>query len=1113
MANPRSLRPPRFRSRFRRRLAAVSVLAMAALPLQALGAVSAFAAPAFVGDPASLVNPLIGTSGEVDTFPGPDMPFGMMQWGPDTTPHRALGGGYEYNDSKISGFSLTHMSGPGCSAGGDVPLLPLTGSLSGDLGGTSVGFSHDNEHAALGSYGVKDDNGVSTELTTTTRAGLGRFTFPGSDDSHLLLKLSGGATQIDGTRAQVVNDHEVIGAVQSGHFCGAANTYTIHFDIKFDHPFTGSGTWAGSTVNPDAKALRLGRPKQTLSKGSPDSLAERHFTVPAAPAPSVHGGAGTQGGTQSGPPVTGANGMYLTFDTTSARTVTAAVGISYTSDANARANLTKEVKGWDFDTTRAANHAAWNAVFDRVRIAGGTRDQQTQFYTALYHALLHPNVFSDDNGQYMGMDDQIHTVAKGQQAQYANYSGWDTYRSQTQLMAMVEPKVTGDVVTSMLNGYDQTGLLPKWAQNNGESYVMVGDPADGIIAGARAFGAQNFDVSHALDAMVHEATRPNNDRPGESLRDTKGYLPIDGADWGCCNFYGPVSTQLEYDSADYAIAALAKSLGRNDVYTTFASRAQDWQNVFNPQSGYLQAKKADGEWATGFAPGTSNGFVEGTSAQYTPMVPFNLKALIAARGGAQAWSSYLDSLLSDIADPSATDANLSNEPSLEIPWEYDYVGQPWKTQQAVREAQQKLYFNAPVGSFGNDDLGAMSSWYVWSELGMYPQTPGTDVLALGSPVFTRAQVTLPSGRTLNINAPQAASDAPYVQSLAVNGKAWNKAWTTFDALKNGGTLDYTLGTHADTGWAAADGSAPPSDSTGQRDVLASAGPSGVGLVLSPDGSGTGTLDVSNIGSRAQTVHWTAQAPSGVSLPASSGSFDVGANGTAQQQIKVTAGGTEGVYPVLFSLTDGAGTSLGSVALRVVVARPGELWPYYTTQGVYPDGTRFTGGFDGGGWAYSKDALAAAGVNGGAQSTADGITYTWPAFGSGKDDEIELAGQRIPLAGPSGASWLGLLGAATNAPSTGSSSQVTVTYEDGTTSTGTAVFSDWTLNAGSSKPVSQDTTVVSMPYRVTGSGGQDSVTTYVFATRIPVDPAKQVASVELAAADDGTNHVFAVGFGG
>ncbi len=1136
-SRPLSATRPRRGAALRRLALVSSLLGLAALSLQSLDTASAASAPPLVTDPASLVNPLIGTSGAVNTFPGPDVPFGMMQWGPDTTPHRAQGGGYEYDSTKISGFSLTHVSGPGCDVAGDLPILPVSGALPASPSSATADFSHDDEKTAIGSYTVTDKSGVTTELTDTTRAGLGRFTFPAGADGNLLLKLSGGATQVDGTRVKVVSDREVSGSVDSGHFCGAGNRYTLHFDIKFNRPFASSGTWVGSTVNPNATSLTAGRtaaPATTGEQGK--ALHEKHFTVPPAHSPVVHptSGARTVAGAKStsganspaatggsaqsasSAPVTGANGMYLTFGTASSTSVTAAVGISYTSDDNAAGNLSKEVTGWNLDKLRTASHDAWNGLLGRVAIGGGSHDQQVQFYTALYHALLHPNVFSDDNGQYMGMDDQVHKLSKGQKAQYANYSGWDTYRSQTQLMAVAAPTVAGDVVTSMLNGYDQTGLLPKWASNNGESYVMVGDPGTAIIADAYAFGATNFDTAHALEAMEHEATTPNQDRPGEAVRDAKGYLPLDENDYGCCNFYGPVSTQLEYDSADYALASFAKSLGKTADYKKFATRAQDWMNVFNPQTGYMQGRNKDGSFAGGFTPGTSNGFVEGTSAQYTPMVPFDVKQLITARGGAAAYSSYLDSLLDDITQPGGTDADLSNEPSLEIPWEYDYLGQPWKTQDAVRQAQTKLYFNAPVGSFGNDDLGAMSSWYVWSSLGMYPETPGTDTLALGSPAFPVAKVTFGNGKQVSINAPQAAPDAPYVQSLDVKGKEYGKAWLTFDQFRSARTLDFALATTPSTTWAAGADAAPPSDTTGGQRVLAATGPTSDGLIVAPGGSGEATLKLTNLGDQAATVDWKATASSGVSLGASSGSLTVPASATAQARVPVTAGDTEGAYSVTFALTDHtSGADLGSATLRVAVAQPGALWPYESNEGVYPDGTHFSGGFDDGGWAYSQNQLTAAGVTNGGKITTDGVTYTWPTVAAGKPDNLEVGGQTIPQPADSSGAYLGLLGSATNAATDGSGvpGDLTVTYTDGSTSQAHVVFSDWTLNGGATQPLPGNTAAITTTYRNTGDGGRDNVKAYVFSVKVPLDAGKTVASVTLPVTGaSGTVHLFALGYG-
>ncbi|MFJ6213325.1 GH92 family glycosyl hydrolase [Streptomyces sp. NPDC092296] len=750
--------------------AALALLAAAPAPGTS-GSAGRAAPPAAdpAADPASLVNPLIGTAGVVHTFPGPVVPFGMMQLGPDTTPERAYGGGYSYAAKRLTGFGLTHLSGPGCPAAGDVPLLPLAGELPDDPGAASVGFSHRRETVRTGFYRVTDDSGVTTELASAARSGAARFTFPADRPARLLLKLRGGATQVDGTRVRFVSDHEIAGSVRSGHFCGAANTYTLHFAVVFDRPLSGGGTWRGGRSS-------------------------------ALPGP-------------DGEELSDADGAYAEFDP-GRGPVTARIGISYTSQDGARRNLAKEAEHRDVRELEDDAHAAWNRELGRIRVTGGTRDERVQFYTALYHALLHPNVFSDTDGRYAGMDKEIHTAPRGH-AHYANFSGWDTYRSQAQLMALVDPAVASDMVSAMLRDFDESGSLPKWTQNNGESWVMIGDPADGIIAGAYAFGARGFDARRALAVMVREATDRNDARPGQAVRDRLGYLPVDGKDWGCCHFYGTVSTLLEYDNADYAIASFARGLGDRDTYTRFATRAQDWQNVFNRRSGYLQPRLAAGGFAPGFTPGATRGFVEGSSAQYTPMVAFNLRRQIEGRGGTRAWSRYLDGLLKDVRHPAPTRADLNNEPSLGIPWQYDWTGEPWKTQRAVREVQRALWSNSPGGQFGNDDLGAMSSWYVWSMLGLYPAVPGSDLLVLGSPGFPSVTVSPPGAAPFTVRGRGAAAGAPYVQRLTLGGRPLDAPWLRFGELR-GRTLDFTLAATPAKGWGAAASAAPPSDATGQR---------------------------------------------------------------------------------------------------------------------------------------------------------------------------------------------------------------------------------------------------------------------------------------------------------
>jgi predicted alpha-1,2-mannosidase len=780
-------------------IAASGVVVAAMLP--AIG--SAAPTAAAVTDPASVVNPFIGTSNSADDFPGADAPFGMVQWSPDT-PSRPDGGGYEYNDSSITGFSLTHLSGPGCGADGDVPILPTTGGI--DTGATD-GFSHSNESANAGYYAVTTSNGIKTELTATERSGMARFTFPSTTQANLIFKLNGSQNGDSATSWNVVSNTEVSGSVTSGNFCGAGNSYTMYFDVVFDHSFSTNGTAAAQ----------------------------------AAPAPhnetTVHGQTAhpqlTPKAVAAGP-----NSGYVTFNTTGNQVVQAKVGVSYVSTANAVANRTAENPNWDFGATQTATHNAWNAMLGRIQVAGGTSAQQQIFYTALYHSLLHPNVFSDTNGQYMGFDNKVHTVDSGHSALYANFSGWDIYRSQAQLTALVAPSVASDIAQSMTDDYAQSGMLPKWAQNNGESYVMVGDPADEIIADYYAFGAHNFSTSTALADMVKEAVATTNIRPGLNYLNSPGYLASDGS-YFCCNFYGPVSTQLEYDSADFAISALAGSLGDTADQTTFRNRAQDWQYTFDSGSGFMQPRNADGSWAGGFDPTSQTDFVEGTSWQYTGMVPFNVAGLVSAKGGTGNMISYLNSVLAGFHGSGGSQADLGNEPSLYLPWEYDYVGQPYQTQKIVRAVQDQIWTDAPGGLAGNDDLGEMSSWYVFSALGMYPETPGTADLAQGSPLFTQAVVTLPSGNTLTVNAPQAADNAPYVQSETWNGSAWNNAYVPTGALTSGGTLTVNEGTSANTSWASGSSSAPPSYSgSGHPYKTGPITNKGLGFCIDTDHSGT-----------------------------------------------------------------------------------------------------------------------------------------------------------------------------------------------------------------------------------------------------------------------------------
>jgi predicted alpha-1,2-mannosidase len=420
------------------------------------------AADAAVTDPAGAVNTLVGSSNSGETFPGADTPFGMVQWSPENTrgdqTRTPQPGGYDYNVTRVRGFSLTHMSGTGCAgAAGDVPFLPYPGAVSSSPTADRTdatyasNFSHANETGTAGYYRVGLDSGVNVELSATTRSGAGRFTYPAGKTASLLVRTSN--SEVGSSAAQTTIDagnRVISGSVTSGNFCGYINSigrrsyYTRYFYAAFDKPFAGTGTWQDSTVTAGG----------TSASG------------------------GTTYGTDGWPPAGKGSGGYVSFDLSQGQTVGMRVGISYVSLANAKANVdTENPAGTSFDTVRQRAHDAWNAELGRIEITGGSTAQQATFYTALYHSLLHPNVFSDANGQYTGMDQRVHTVSGAQHAQYANFSGWDVYRDQLQLVTLLRPDVGADIAQSLYNQAGQNnGVWDRWTHNQGGTHVMTGDP-------------------------------------------------------------------------------------------------------------------------------------------------------------------------------------------------------------------------------------------------------------------------------------------------------------------------------------------------------------------------------------------------------------------------------------------------------------------------------------------------------------------------------------------------------------------------------------------------------------------------------------------------------------
>ena len=752
-----------------------------------------------------------GTGGGAgNTFPGATVPFGMVQWSPDTDPSTVnFSGGYSYGDSRIRGFSLTHLSGAGCAALRDVPFLPTTAPVDrapGRFGSSDIdpaylsSFSHAAESARPGHYRVRlDPSGTEVELSATTRTGAARIGFPDGGGSILV---NAGGSAMANREADVSVDpdrREISGTVESGRFCYQRNSYRVHFAAEFSRPFAAHGTWRDQTLQPGG------------TSASDRSDAALNYTP-------IPGGPAFLPGNPSG---TAQAGAYATFD----GPVELRVGVSYVSVDAARANLRAE--GGAFDTVRTAAARTWERALARVRVGGGPKDRLRTFYTMLYRSLLHPNVASDADGRYMGMDGQVHSA--GGRTRYANFSGWDVYRTQIPLLAMIEPARASDVVASLVAGARESGCLPKWSLASGHTDVMIGDPADPAIATAHALGARGFDARGALAAMVRGANEvcrsPNAEyvqRQGLADYLRLGYVSHEGSQntgaatstFGSTDtVWGSASTTLEYALADFSIAQLATALGEAGVHGDFMRRGGFWRNVFDDGTRYVRPRSSSGPFVPPPDPAGTDGFAEGSSAQYTWLVPQDPAGLFAALGGRDAAVARLDEFFTELnAGPASRHAFLGNEPNLHVPWLYNWLGRPDGTQRIVRRGLLELFSATPGGYPGNDDLGAMSAWYVLGALGLYPAIPGTDVIALSGPLFPRADVRL-GGGTLRIRAAGAMPGRPYVKSLRRNGRPFAKPWLRFGSLRCGARLDYRM---AGTARPWGSGVTPPSFPPGSK---------------------------------------------------------------------------------------------------------------------------------------------------------------------------------------------------------------------------------------------------------------------------------------------------------
>ncbi|HWB52603.1 MAG TPA: glycoside hydrolase family 92 protein, partial [Tepidisphaeraceae bacterium] len=453
---------------------------------------------------------------------------------------------------------------------------------------------------------------------------------------------------------------------------------------------------------------------------------------------------------------------------------------------------------------------------NKIQISGGTKEQRNLFYSMLYHALIGPCIVSDADGQYFGYDNKVHTNPHNR-VQYGCFSGWDVYRSECQLLAMIAPKQASDMAQTMLVDFQQGGTFPRWGVVTQDSGDMIGDPAAPMIADFYAFGARDFDTHAALAGLVKAATDPSVYSPYAKIYerdDLADYLRLGYVPGHQKGNLGSVSMTLEYCSADFALSQFAEALGDKSDSEMLLRQAQDWQNLFNPQTGYIQMRFHDGSWAPGFRNDVNHydgsfAYTEGTAAQYVWMVPFNLKGLVQKMGGPDVAAKRLDVFFTKLNDGLSQYAFMGNEPCIQTPWIYDFLGYPWKTQQVVRRAMKELYSAGYAAYPGNDDVGEMSSWYIFAALGMYPELPGSDVLVLNSPLFPKAVVHLANG-DLTIIGHGASVQNLYVQRLTINGRDWTKPWMRYGDLSRGGKLVYDLSATPNKSWATNPAEAPPS---------------------------------------------------------------------------------------------------------------------------------------------------------------------------------------------------------------------------------------------------------------------------------------------------------------
>ncbi|MBK8556372.1 MAG: GH92 family glycosyl hydrolase [Lewinellaceae bacterium] len=691
-------------------------------------------------NPLAFVDPFIGTGGHGHTFPGATAPFGMVQLSPDTRPGTMDWdgcSGYHYSDSIIYGFSHTHLSGTGVPDYCDVLMMPYTGRSMLEKENYASAFRKSEEHAEAGYYSVLlDKYRIQAELTATERVGVHRYTYPMNVETEkVLIDLRHRDEVIRSTMTQA-NDREIVGLRVSK---GWAEEQQVYFVAHFSKPIS-SAKIIDLTLNP-----RISQ-RTVNSKAIIGLLDFVHDGTP----------------------------LVVT------------VGISSVSVENARKNLEAECNDFDFNKVKEQTQAKWLEQLTKVNVEAGKAPQLRAYYTALYHTMIAPNVYSDVDGRYRGRDKEVHQ-AKGYQM-YTVFSLWDTYRACNPLYTLLQPARTRDFIQTFLRQYEQGGRLPIWELWGNETDCMIGNHAIPVMADAWLKGIRGYDGDLALQAMVHSA---DQDRLGLEQYRKAGYIHSDGESES-------VSKTLEYTFDDWCIALMAQSMGKGDTYQRFAQRAQQYKNLFDPASGFFRAR-TNGSWYTPFDPYEVNfNYTEANAWQYRFAAVQDISGMMNLLGGSDAFAAQLDALFT--ANENTTGRNQAditgligqyvqgNEPSHHMAYLYNFVGQPWKTQERVRQIMDDMYSDKPDGLSGNEDCGQMSAWLVWSGMGLYPAVPVGGQYQIGTPWFEEMSLNLDNGKTFTIIAPGVSSRYKYIAKATLNGILLNRSWITHEEILAGGEL-------------------------------------------------------------------------------------------------------------------------------------------------------------------------------------------------------------------------------------------------------------------------------------------------------------------------------------